>query len=115
MPELPEVETIRRGLEAKALFKTIQRVEIRCHKIILRPEANQLSDYLVGKTIRQIRRRGKFLVFEVGEFILLIHLGMSGQMTYWDRSQEDDDHFFINPLTGLPRARQHAVDKHTHV
>jgi formamidopyrimidine-DNA glycosylase len=115
MPELPEVETIRRGLEVKALHKTIQRVEVRCEKIVLRPGANQLSDYLVGKSIQQIRRRGKFLVFEFGEFILLVHLGMSGQITYWDRSQPDDDHFLINPLTGLQRARQHAVDKHTHV
>jgi formamidopyrimidine-DNA glycosylase len=115
MPELPEVETIRRGLEAKALQKTIERVEVRCRKIILRPNANHLSDYLVGQTIEGIRRRGKFLVFETREFILLVHLGMSGQMTYWDKNRKDDEHFFINPLTGLQQAQQHVVDKHTHV
>jgi formamidopyrimidine-DNA glycosylase len=115
MPELPEVETIRRGLEAKALRKTIERVEVRCRKIILKPKADQLSEYLVGQTIEEIRRRGKFLVFETREFILLVHLGMSGQMTYWDKNRKDDEHFLINPLTGLQQAQQHVVDKHTHV
>ena len=115
MPELPEVETIRRGLEAKALQKTIARVEVRCRKIILKPKANQLSEYLVGQTIKEIRRRGKFLVFETREFILLVHLGMSGQMTYWDKNRKDDKRFLINPLTGLQRAQQHGVDKHTHI
>ena len=115
MPELPEVETIRRGLEAKALQKTIERVEVRCHKIILRPKVSQLSRYLVGQTIQAIRRRGKFLVFETREYILLVHLGMSGQMTYWDKNRKDNERFLINPLTGLQQAQQHAVDKHTHV
>ena len=115
MPELPEVETIRRGLATKALHKTIERVEVRCRRIVLRPNAKQLSESLVGQTIQEIRRRGKFLVFETREFILLVHLGMSGQMTYWDKNRKDDEHFLINPLTGLQQARQHIVDKHTHV
>jgi formamidopyrimidine-DNA glycosylase len=115
MPELPEVETIRRGLEAKALHKTIERVEVRCRKIVLRPTAKQLSAYLAGQTIQDVRRRGKFLVLETHEFILLVHLGMSGQMTYWDKKRKDDEYFFINPLTGLQQAQQHVVDKHTHV
>lgn len=115
MPELPEVETIRLGLEAKALQKTIERVEVRCRRIILKPKANELSEYLVGQMIEGIRRRGKFLVFETGQFILLVHLGMSGQMTYWDKNRKNDDYFMINPLTGLQQAQQHVVDKHTHV
>ncbi len=39
---------------------------------------------------------------------------MSGQLTYWDKSQRDDESFFVT-VTGLQQARQHAVDKHTHV
>ena len=39
---------------------------------------------------------------------------MSGQLTYWDKTQRDDESFFVT-VTGLQQARQHAVDKHTHV
>ncbi|MFN8006475.1 MAG: DNA-formamidopyrimidine glycosylase [Terriglobia bacterium] len=115
MPELPEVETIRRGLEKKALQKTIERVEVRCRKIILRPQASQLAVELAGQTIEEIRRRGKFLVLGTRDFILLIHLGMTGQLTYWDKTEKDAEAFSINPLTGLQQAHQHAIDKHTHI
>lgn len=115
MPELPEVETIRRGLADRIRNKTIERVEVRCNRIILRPRAFQLPKALQQQTIREIGRRGKFLLLETDEYKLLIHLGMSGQLTYWDKAHQDDNRFFVHPLTGLQRARQHAVDKHTHV
>ncbi len=115
MPELPEVETIRRGLAEKIIGKTIRRVEVRCARIILRPRAGQLRKALESQTIRDVSRRGKFLIFDLSESKLLIHLGMTGQLTFWDKSQEDDEKFFVNPLTRLQRARQHSVDKHTHV
>ncbi len=114
MPELPEVETIRLGLLDRVLRKRISRVEARCDRIILRPRPRELELALSGQSIRDIRRRGKFLVFETDDFKLLVHLGMSGQLTYWDKAQKDDARFFIT-VTGLQKARQHAVDKHTHV
>lgn len=114
MPELPEVETIRLGLLDRVCNKRIRRVEARCDRIILRPRPRELEAALAGQTIRSIRRRGKFLVFETEAFELLVHLGMSGQLTYWDKAQKNDDKFLIT-VTGLQKARQHAVDKHTHV
>jgi formamidopyrimidine-DNA glycosylase len=115
MPELPEVETIRRGLADKIVGKTIEHVEVRCHKIVLRPSVRSLREWLSQQTIQRISRRGKFLVIYAGEYVLLVHLGMTGQLTYWDQSQPNDDRFFIHPLTGLQKARQHKVDKHTHL
>ncbi|HVN80790.1 MAG TPA: bifunctional DNA-formamidopyrimidine glycosylase/DNA-(apurinic or apyrimidinic site) lyase [Terriglobia bacterium] len=115
MPELPEVETIRRGLVEKVIGRTIERVEIRSNRIVLYPKPNQLQEALRHQTIRQISRRGKFLVLDVGDYHLLIHLGMTGQLTYWAQSQEDDNLFFRHPRTGLQKARQHRVDKHTHI
>jgi formamidopyrimidine-DNA glycosylase len=114
MPELPEVETIRLGLLDRVSNKRIESVEVRCERIILRPRPQELAAALAGQTIRDIRRRGKFLIFETDDYKLLIHLGMSGQLTYWDRARKDDEKFFIT-LTGLQKARQHAIDKHTHV
>ena len=115
MPELPEVETIRRGLADLIRNKTIECVEVRCNRIILRPQAHQLPKALQQQTIREIKRRGKFLLLETDDYKLLIHLGMSGQLTYWDKAKKDDNTFFVHPLTGLQKARQHPVDKHTHV
>ncbi len=116
MPELPEVETIRRGLEKKIIGQVIEKVEVRCHRIILRPTPQELQIALARQTIRTVSRRGKFLILEVGDYCLLIHLGMTGQLTYWDQSLDDDAGFFIHPQTGLQMARhQHPVDKHTHV
>jgi formamidopyrimidine-DNA glycosylase len=114
MPELPEVETIRLGLLGRVCNKRIDQVEIRCNRIVLRPRPHEMAAALGGQIIRDIQRRGKFLLFEFDELRLLVHLGMSGQLTYWDKTQRDDESFFVT-VTGLQQARQHAVDKHTHV
>jgi formamidopyrimidine-DNA glycosylase len=114
MPELPEVETIRLGLLGRVCNKRIEQVEIRCNRIVLRPRPHEMAAALGGQMIRDIQRRGKFLLFEFDELRLLVHLGMSGQLTYWDKTQRDDESFFVT-VTGLQQAHQHAVDKHTHV
>jgi formamidopyrimidine-DNA glycosylase len=114
MPELPEVETIRLGLLGRVCNKRIEQVEIRCKRIILRPQPHEMVAALGGQMIRDIQRRGKFLLFKFDELRLLVHLGMSGQLTYWDKNQRNDESFFVT-VTGLQQAFQHAVDKHTHV
>jgi formamidopyrimidine-DNA glycosylase len=114
MPELPEVETIRLGLLDRVCNKKITRVEVRCDRIVLRPTPQELTAALAQQTICDIQRRGKFLLFLTETHRLLVHLGMTGQITYWDRTQSDDHRFTIT-LTGLQKARQHAVDKHTHI
>lgn len=79
MPELPEVEVVRRGLEAHVLDGVFEDVEV------LHPRANRgqdvpLADLLVGARITAVRRRGKYLWLDLGEDALYVHLGMSGQM-----------------------------------
>src|SRR5262245_13839810 len=114
MPELPEVETIRLGLLDRVRNQRIERVDIRCNRIVLRLRPREMATAMTGQTIHDIQRRGKFLLFKLDDYCLLVHLGMSGQLTYWDKSQRDDNRFFVT-VTGLQQARQHAVDKHTHV
>ena len=115
MPELPEVETIRLGLVRRVLGKTIGNVQIRCRRIVVRPRPERWARALKAQTITCISRRGKFLLFTTDSYRILVHLGMTGQLTYWDKTKTDDDSFFVHPLTGLQKARQHTVDKHTHI
>jgi formamidopyrimidine-DNA glycosylase len=116
MPELPEVETILRGLAPKVRGRRIIRAEVRLKKQVRGLAATAFERAIADRRILGLRRRAKFLLFDLeGAKTLLIHLGMSGQVSYWDRRKPDDLRFKVSPLTGLQRvATQHAPDKHTH-
>ena len=83
MPELPEVETIKRGLRASLLNKKIQSIEITS-KAITRNAKSDFTKSLVGNAFSDIGRVGKLLIFYLKENddILLIHLKMTGQLIY---------------------------------
>ena len=114
MPELPEVETIRRGLLPRVLGLRIESIEIGNPKIF-QSEPARLEVELPGQVIRRLWRRGKFLIFDLDRNQLIIHLGMTGQLTFRDATRSDDAGFLRSPLTGLERACQHAPDRHTHL
>jgi formamidopyrimidine-DNA glycosylase len=81
MPELPEVETVRRALEREVAGSTI--TSVRGHSIDLRRPLDlpQLTQLLQGRRFAPPRRRGKFLLLDVAvEGSLLCHLGMSGRL-----------------------------------
>jgi formamidopyrimidine-DNA glycosylase len=80
MPELPEVETTRRGLLPVMKGQEIVRFEAKLTKLRqLLPL--DLSKRVVGRTVVDIYRRGKYLIFDLGELeFLLLHLGMSGSL-----------------------------------
>ncbi|MCM3715056.1 DNA-formamidopyrimidine glycosylase [Alkalihalobacillus oceani] len=89
MPELPEVETVRRTLETLVLNKTIDAVEVRWANIIKQPrEVEQFQDALVGQTIRAMKRRGKFLLFMLDELTLVSHLRMEGRYGLYQATDE---------------------------
>ncbi|KRL03197.1 DNA-formamidopyrimidine glycosylase [Liquorilactobacillus capillatus] len=95
MPELPEVETVRRGLEQMVLGATIQEVTAPYPKII-NGDLNNFCQLLRGRKILSIDRRGKYLLFNLsGELSLISHLRMEGK-------------YFVK-LSDEP------VEKHTHV
>src|SRR5690606_15706067 len=81
MPELPEVETTRRGLEPLVVGKIIERVEIREPRLRWRIEPS-LAQNLAGQRIDLLGRRGKYLLFASEAGTLLVHLGMSGGLRY---------------------------------
>lgn len=81
MPELPEVETVRRRLAAKLTGKKILKAEVFWDRTIDRPSAKEFKRILPGHKIVSIKRRGKYLLFELApKRFLLAHLRMSGDL-----------------------------------
>ena len=97
MPELPEVETVRKGLEQLVLGKQIAKVEVSWPRIIEMTEVPDFTHYLVGETFEAFERRGKFLIFKLSQFDLVSHLRMEGKYEFFAPDQEV------------------VVTKHTHV
>jgi len=99
MPELPEVETVKRGLEPEIKNKTISGIILRREKIRI-PIPADLSEKFSGRKIHSVNRRSKYLLIDAGiEDYLVIHLGMSGKLLYNANSDgefEKHDHVIIN-------------------
>ncbi len=84
MPELPEVETVRRNLEATILGRTICSVRLSGKKLRARV-APSLAARARGRTVTALRRHGKYLLIQLdGGLTLLSHLGMSGRWLFFD-------------------------------
>ena len=113
MPELPEVETIRRGLEGRVEKLEILGIEASGCRIFQIDPA-ELAGALEGESFSALERLGKYLIFRLGERKLVIHLGMTGQLTLRQPEVADSAGFIRHPVTGLQRVRQHAPDRHTH-
>lgn len=86
MPELPEVETIRRTLEPYLKGLMLQRAEVLSPSL-RQPLAGESFTRLLGQTVHNLTRRGKFLIFELQSDVLVCHLGMSGRLLLHPRPQ----------------------------
>lgn len=97
MPELPEVETTRRGLEPAVVGKRIESLSIRERRLRW-PIARSLPGRLEGREIVSIGRRAKYLLVNVLGGSLLVHLGMSGSLRIVGRDEQPrlHDHVDIN-------------------
>ncbi|MEM6466958.1 MAG: DNA-formamidopyrimidine glycosylase family protein, partial [Pseudomonadota bacterium] len=79
MPELPEVETVRRGLEPAMDGRVIFRADVR-RPDLRWPFPSRMAERLTGARVLRLRRRSKYLLVDLDrEETLLIHLGMSGR------------------------------------
>ncbi len=79
MPELPEVETTRRGVAAAVVGRTIMRIDVREPRLRWRVPA-ELSSMAAGQQVRALERRAKYLLFSLANGTLILHLGMSGSL-----------------------------------
>lgn len=81
MPELPEVETVRRGLETALKHATIRKVTLR-RKDLRIPFPNNMKGALEGRNIQSVRRRAKYLLLDFdSDDVLIVHLGMTGRFS----------------------------------
>jgi formamidopyrimidine-DNA glycosylase len=95
MPELPEVETTRRGLSPYVVGRTIARVEVREPRLRW-PVANRLPRALADASVVSLERRAKYLLFGTEAGTLLVHLGMSGSLRYLSEPLEPAAHDHID-------------------
>ena len=99
MPELPEVEVVKRSLERNILNSIIKKVKIKDANLRYKVDKIGLSK-LIGKKIIKIERRSKFLIFEIGKtYRLLVHLGMTGKFFLTDNKDnkfKTSFYYFLN-------------------
>ncbi|WP_199624488.1 DNA-formamidopyrimidine glycosylase [Paenibacillus alkalitolerans] len=96
MPELPEVETVRRTLQRLVPGKTIRRVDVFLPRIVRRPaEPESFARALEGRTFTGVERRGKFLRFELDGLVLVSHLRMEGRYGLFPEDEPLEKHTHV--------------------
>ena len=91
MPELPEVETSRRGIEPHILGQKVRDVIIRQKKLRW-AIPSQLKKYIVNQTVLQVERRAKYILINFETGCVILHLGMSGSLRITDQKVIPDKH-----------------------
>lgn len=87
MPELPEVETVRRSLLPVVLNKRIEAVEVPYERIVQQMEIPTFQEQLLGQSFLDLSRRGKYLIFSLERGLELVaHLRMTGKLIYYSDS-----------------------------
>lgn len=93
MPELPEVETIAADLRPHLAGRTIVRCELRFPTIVRHPEPELFVDLIAGMRIESVGRRGKYILIRLEQDrVLVVHLGMTGQLRIVDPATPIADH-----------------------
>ena len=84
MPELPEVETLRRDLAATLVGRSFAGIDVRLAKQVVTPTGLNIVD-LIGRRIEGVRRRAKYLIFDLSDGLALVmHLRLAGQLVHRD-------------------------------
>ncbi|MBS7020969.1 MAG: DNA-formamidopyrimidine glycosylase [Firmicutes bacterium] len=82
MPELPEVETIKRTLNIELKGKKILAAQVNYAPIIAEPSVEEFTKQIANKTIQDMKRLGKWLIFDLDDYVLLSHLRMEGRYLF---------------------------------
>jgi len=103
MPELPEVETVKRGLEKEIINKKIAKIQVNIPSLIKKPEIDEFMTRLKNTMVISIERRGKYLkiLFNTMDY-LVVHLGMSGRLLF-------------QPKKDPPSKISKTMEKHNHI
>lgn len=95
MPELPEVETVRKVLLKKLQNKKITNITILHNNVFNKNDIEEVKQKIKNQTINDIKRRGKWLVFELDNYYLLSHLRMEGKYLYRNKNQKVEKHELV--------------------
>ncbi|HEV2027242.1 MAG TPA: bifunctional DNA-formamidopyrimidine glycosylase/DNA-(apurinic or apyrimidinic site) lyase [Candidatus Dormibacteraeota bacterium] len=115
MPELPEVETIVADLRPHLTGRTIVRCELIFPTIVRHPEPEVFIDSVAGMRIAAVRRRGKYILLDLQhDLMLVVHLGMTGQLRLVDADAPIEKHthaiFRLDEASGTPPSAAHGGD-----
>ena len=88
MPELPEVETVKESLKIRLVGRKFKSVNIIYDNIIAYPNVKDFGEKIKNQVINDMRRRGKFIVFDLDDYYLLSHLRMEGK--YFFKTKDDE-------------------------
>jgi formamidopyrimidine-DNA glycosylase len=92
MPELPEVENVKRKLEPLILNQQILDIEVYADRIIRTPDVQTFLSNLKGQTFKKIERKGKHLIFVLEKGYIVSHLRMEGKYEYTKTTNEKNKH-----------------------
>ncbi|MGD9047415.1 MAG: DNA-formamidopyrimidine glycosylase family protein, partial [Anaerolineae bacterium] len=95
MPELPEVETVARGLRSLLIGRTIVDAIVGWPRTVARPGDEAFARGIVGRSVASIGRRGKYVIFGLDRGYLLVHLKMSGQLQVVRSDEPVDKHVHL--------------------
>lgn len=95
MPELPEVETTRRGIEPYILKQLISHITVR-NPNLRWPVPDNISQLVAGQKVHQVERRAKYLILKMDKGSLLIHLGMSGNLRILEKDSAAGKHDHVD-------------------
>ncbi len=95
MPELPEVETVRRVLKELVMDKQVESVEVLCEKMLKNSTVSEFEQKLINQRIIDIRRLGKYLFIDTDDYTLISHLRMEGKYNYYPEPAEITKHDYI--------------------
>jgi len=96
MPELPEVETVKETLKRQILGKRIDKVDVRCERIVRGIPVSEFTHDLSGHVILDITRQGKYIFFHCDGIVMVVHLRMEGK-------------FFLKPDTDPYEKHEHVI------
>lgn len=95
MPELPEVETVARGLRDSLIGRTIAGVQVDWPRSIAFPSPDAFAKRVAGRRVQMVGRRGKYVIIGLDVAYLLIHLKMSGRLRVVERDEPADKHVHV--------------------
>lgn len=110
MPELPEVETVRRGIESRVVGRVIERVEVGRERSVRRVGRDVVINGLTGATMTAAHRRGKYLLcdLDTGDRVM-IHLRMSGRVLVARAGEERPPHTHVVLTLGDAGSGRHEM------